>query len=1064
MEVRLLGPVELWSHGAEVKLPATKLKQLLAVLAWNTGKVLSTDALVQCLWDDERPARELTSLYANISRLRACLRQCADPQVELQHAAAGYRLAMPAEYVDLARFRRSISLAHDAAEQGRPEEAARLLQSAQGLVHGEPLTGLPGEWAGARRAELDETILAAALSRIEAQLEAAPGDARTLLSELRALTARHEHDEALLALRMRALHTAGRTLQALEAYNAFRRRLAERTGLDPSARTQALHAQLLRDTPGANHPAPSARPSRLEQVPAGNTLEREQISFVGRRDEFEGLSTEIRRQLDADTSPVCVIDGAPGLGKSALALHLAHHLRTLCPDGAFQLHLRGHDPIQPPTQPEAALDILLTMIGESTRQIQASPGLDYSIALWRRHTAGKRILLLLDDVLSDEQIAPLLPNTPGSIVLVTSRMRLTGQPDAIRHGLEPMGTHDAQALLMRAASLPSTSGPILDEVIATCGGFPLALAIVGNTLRAHPAWSLADLAEQLADADHSSHSDVMLAPLYRALATSCKDLPPLERTMLRRLSLNPGTRIHLRAAAALADAPIGPANTALLNLVEHSLLNEPKRSHYQLHDMVRQFAARLRDNEEDPAELRAASDRLVRHTLGAVYTATKLFHPDRHVLLASAPPLDPTADGYGIATALQAQAWLDSEQAWLRAAVEHWSAAGYPQQAAALVHMMAKYIDRRGLWRDYLELAEDAAKTWKHTKNPTALAHALTDLATAHWRLGDLERALANGRSALRYWQQLDDPNGQADALLQLGRAQYSRHHLVAAVAYFQRCAILRDQQHDAQPLAVALQHLGPAEFDVGQYEQGIATMERALDLARAAHDETIERNCINSLGEFWLTLGDYARAEQSYRQALLLADHIADKRGAAICTLNLGSCQLELGRPAAAVPLLDRALEMFRDLGHTSGQISVLTAQARTYLRLHRLADARTRIDAAASLAEDLADPLQLSRVHATYGEVHTNSGQTDVAVFAYRTALLYARRSGSALVLAGLHHRLGDLNEKIHGPGRALRYWRKAVLLYADVPSQDAKLLRQKLAELGHIGEPVAGRAPAA
>ncbi|HEX4788051.1 MAG TPA: BTAD domain-containing putative transcriptional regulator, partial [Actinospica sp.] len=198
MEFRLLGPVELWSRGTQLGLPSTKLKQLLAALLWDAGQMVPTVTLVRRMWDEEAPPRELSSLHANVSRLRAVLRQCDDPSVRLEHIPLGYRLLVPAESIDSFQFRRDYALARAAADRGRIDEAIRLLRSAETLVHGEPLAGLPGSWAASKRGELGELTRDVTLLRIELQLTVHPEEGRDLVAELRRLAAEREFDESVL--------------------------------------------------------------------------------------------------------------------------------------------------------------------------------------------------------------------------------------------------------------------------------------------------------------------------------------------------------------------------------------------------------------------------------------------------------------------------------------------------------------------------------------------------------------------------------------------------------------------------------------------------------------------------------------------------------------------------------------------------------------------------------------------------------------------------------------------------------------------------------------------------
>lgn len=548
MEFRLLGPVELWAHGRQIRLPSPKLKQLLAALLLDAGDMVPTDTLIHRLWGEDAPPSDTTSLHTYLSRLRKVLDQCEEPGLGIEYISLGYHLHGPVDHLDVHQFGQSVALARAAAGRGDLAEALRRVSFAEGLVHGEPLAGPPGSWAGDKRGELAEQIHAAALFRIELQLTADPRSARGLLAELHGLAGKREFDESVLALLMRTLNSAGRAPEALHAYGAYQERLRERSGLNPGTALQQLYAQLLHDEP-AKIRTPVPKPPAVEPP---DTLDRDPQTFVGRHRDVAAITAEIDDQLTSGGSAVLVVDGAPGIGKTTLALHLAHQLRGRCPDGAMQLHLRGHDETQRPTSPETALGLLLGMLGVESKQIQHAGSLDLAIALWRRHSAGKRLLLLLDDAADAEQIAPLIPGGAGSIVLVTARNRLADLPEALRHPLEPMLDEEAAQLIVRLAHIGPTRDPALRDVAAACGGYPLALAVAGRILRTRRAWSIADLAEHLAHsrAGHMGKPDAITVQLFRVFSTSYRDLPDFERMLLRRLSLNPGLRIHVRGRGA----------------------------------------------------------------------------------------------------------------------------------------------------------------------------------------------------------------------------------------------------------------------------------------------------------------------------------------------------------------------------------------------------------------------------------------------------------------------------------------------------------------------------------
>lgn len=1059
MEFRLLGPVELWARGAQLALPSTKLKQLLAVLLCDAGQMVSAEALVRRIWDDDAPPRELASLQANVSRLRAVLKQCGEPGAQLEHIPFGYRLLVPAESIDTVQFRRDHDRARAEADRGRIDEAIRLLRSAEALVRGEPLAGLPGRWAETKRAELREHAHDVTLLRIELQLTVHPEGARDLLAELGGSAAAHEFDESVLALRMRALHLAGRTAEALHVYNEFRTRLREYNGLDPRPSSRRLFEQLLKDEPESGPvPLPPAvvrampvpATARSSPAPVPDTLDRDPPGFVGRDADVIALTTEVEARLAAGESALVVIDGMPGIGKSTLALYAAHRLRRHCPDGALQLHLRGHDEHVGPTSPEAALDVLTGMLGATPREVQHSHGLDHAIALWRRYVLGKRLLILLDDASEAEQVLPLIPTGPGCIVLVTARTRLTDLPGAARHALEPMDDADAAELFVSAARMSrTTSDPAMHDVLAACDGFPLALAVAGNTLRMRESWSIADLAEDLAFPHPAGQPDSVIAPaISRTVATSYRDLPEIERRILRRLALNPGTRIHLHAVAALADATHSEANHALFQLVSKNLILETPRHFYRLHDMMRLFAEHACAADETTEDLELAAERLALHTLGAVESATRLFHPHRYARLVEVHA-DPDDGRYesGFSTAAEAAAWLDSQQEWLRATARSWFAHDRALHAAALSHMLAKYLDRRSLWKEGIELHQHSLDVWRDLGNTTGQAYARTDLAAAHWRLGSGDKTLLHAGAALELWSALEDEPGQADALLQLARAYLSARRYPEAISCSERCADLRLATKDQHGQAAALQHLGVALYESGQHRAGIDRTVSALELSRASRDETMESYCINNLGEFHARIGDFDSAEAYFREALPLIQKFEESHSIGVVVVNLGDAQTRLGRPAEALPLLERASEIF-DNDDEFGRMIMMTAKARAHLALGRRHSVRGLLDQAYESAERLDDLRQIASICLINGDAHCADGDHAAAALAYRQALEFARRADSSPLQGVVCHRIGD-NAAITGDRDVARkYWRRAVDLYLDAYTTDAAALRARLA----------------
>lgn len=1053
MEFHLLGPVELWAHGGQIELRSTKVKQLLAALLWTPGEIVSKFTLISRLWDEDAPPSEMASLHANVSRLRKSLEQCGEPDLRLEHIHLGYRLTAPAECVDVHRFKRCVGMAEAAVGQGDLDDAVRLLRSAEGLVHGEVLAGLPGNWARERRGVLEEEIHTATLRRIELQLTVHPEQARDLLPELHGLAVKNEFDEPALELRLQALHLANRTSEALHAYTAYRERLRESSGLSPGLALQAVYTRLLQTEPRRTAVAASSPVTLTTRRPTTeppNTLAVDPAGFVGRRADVEAITARIDSQLASGASVICVIDGMPAIGKSSLALYLAHRLKNRCPDGAIQLHLRGHDESLRPTNTESALDVLLRTLGVEPVHIQHASGLEHSIALWRRSSAGKRLLLFLDDAAEGEQVLPLIPNGEGSIVLVTARNRLHGlPPDVVYHALAPMTDDDAKELFIRSARMARTTDPALRDVVAACGGFPMALCLAGSALHFRSSWNIADLADDLANTRGTHQLDSIIAPaVYRSVATSYRDLPDLQRKLLRRLSLNPGSRIHLSAATALTDASPFETQTALYNLVDQSLVEEPTRRFYQLHDMIKLFATHACETEEDPEDLKETADRLTNHILGKADRAARLFHPHRHVSPGEARTQS-AADDYGFADARQATAWLDEEQGWLRAVAEHWFANGRPRDAGLLVHLIAKFLERRNLWKESVALHQRALQVWHEYGDQIGEAHALIDIAAAQWRLGSFETAVASASKAMRIWSDLGDTGGQADALLQLGRVNATQHKHAEAIANFEECLALHLERRDQHGRAVALQHLGIALFESSRHQAGIERTLQALDIAREINEVNVETYCINNLGEFYSRVGDYASAEPYFQQALPKVQEHGERHGTAIVALNLGDCHTRLHRPEVALPLLERALDLFQRDDNAHGVMLVLIAQARAHLGLRRSRSARELLDRAIITAERSKDSRPVANICLINGDIYTASQDESSAALAYGQALRYARKADAKLLQAVAFHRLGDNAERRGDASAAHTYWLEAIRLYGDAYANEVSMLWERMTQ---------------
>lgn len=457
MRFGLLGPVEVWNEDGPVENRGTLQRTLLAVLLLNANTAVSSDRLIDALWDEAPPATAMASLHNLVLRLRRALGEQGGPRVLA--VAAGYLIRVEPGELDLDDFAQRCARARAWAGEGRWAEAAAGFADALALWRGEALADLPG-LAGRepRLLHLAESRRQALEFRIDADLHL--GRHGDLIGELRTLVAEHPLYEAFHAHLMLALYRASRPAEALEVFRALRRALITELGLEPSNPLRELQRGILNADPdlaaggsvafagGAG--APSAVSSVSAAAGGHHQLPADTRAFTGRGVELERLLSLARERVDAmstTTMVVTAIDGMAGVGKSTLAVRAAHILADRFPDGQLFLDLRGYAEGMAPREPADALAVLLTSLGVAPGQIPADP--DARATAYRERLAGTRTLILLDNAATEAQVRPLIPGNSGCLVLITSRRRFKALDDAHTVALDVLPAADAVALLRR---------------------------------------------------------------------------------------------------------------------------------------------------------------------------------------------------------------------------------------------------------------------------------------------------------------------------------------------------------------------------------------------------------------------------------------------------------------------------------------------------------------------------------------------------------------------------------------------------------------------------------------
>ncbi|MGI5214099.1 BTAD domain-containing putative transcriptional regulator [Plantactinospora sp. CA-290183] len=581
------GPLRCTTGGREVNLGPLRQQAVLAVLLFARDQVVTPAEIVEAVWGGTPPAsgRQLVPSY--VYRLRRMLG--ADGPRLIESSRHGYLLRSTGVHLDSVAFERAVGLAEEERAAGNLRRAATMLGEALGTWSGEPLAGLPGPFADAQRRFLAERRLAVLEQRIGMELEF--GQHAGAVPELQRLTRRHPHREHLTGLYMIALHRSGRQAEALEAYQCLRIALVEQLGIEPGDAVRSLHQAILRDDPALRPARPAAAepqarpPTRTAQC----DLPRIGGRLVGREAELTLLVARDATAVPDDVARLQVITGMPGVGKTTLGLRAARMLAIRYPDAQLYLDLRGHAREGDPLTPADAALHLLRGLGVAESDIPDGPAA--RLTRWRAEISQRRAVLLLDDVLDSEQVAPLLTASPDCHVLVTSRHRMAGlEPDRTLP-LGPLARRPAEELFTsivgeaRVAAEPDAAA----AAVARCEGLPLAIRVLADRLNERLCWRIAAVVPRLnPNAGRLAELRVGRRRVDAVLRTSFNRLTPRQLCLLRAVALLPTTEVDSGVAAAAVGGAEPAASTELELLAEASLLTPVVPGLYRLHGLLRE--------------------------------------------------------------------------------------------------------------------------------------------------------------------------------------------------------------------------------------------------------------------------------------------------------------------------------------------------------------------------------------------------------------------------------------------------------------------------------------------
>ena len=949
---RILGSLEVCRGERAVPLSAAKHRIILASLLVEVGQVVPLSTLVDRLWEDDPPAGARAAVQTYVARLRRILRTDG----YLQTRSNGYVIDLPPASSDIQDFNDLLTTARSATGMGNRQTALVALRRASALWRGPPLFDV--ESAALHRdvvPHLLERCLEAAARRFE--LELALGNHRGVVEELRVLTIAHPLQEGLRALLMRALYRSGRQAEALDVYRETGTLLRTQLGLDPGHELRALQQAILHGDPddavgasaAATDGANGAGATEFVETPVGPApyqvlcqLPPAIGDFVGRADQVTHLERHLAGEDRHPAVPIVIVSGVAGVGKSTLAIHVAHRLRPQFPDGQLYVNLGGAS-----TASRDATDVLGDLLHALGHPPTALPsGLAARSAAFRATVADRRVLIVLDDAADAEQIVPLLPGTPGAAVLVTSRRSLAELASTHRHRLQPFSVEEAVSLLGQILERRRVADELMvaKEIVDLCGRLPLAVRVVGARLQPQPTVRLSTLVDRLRD-DRRRLDELAVGRLEvrSGLEFAYSGLSAPTQVAFRRMGLLQPGPFAAWALGALTDGSDGERvveqviAAGLLEPVGADAADQPR---YRPHDLVALFARELAAREDDTVG-RAAGERLL-----DTYLVLGREVYDRALRINEGlPPDDLPADVVPVVVDVARltkapDAWVHTERGGLLHAIELACRFGWHRKAALLADLVVPALAVRGdfeqlqhtraLVRDAAFAAGDELVACRaETSRGDILLSRRVDEAGAAFercvpvfrRMG-LNRELVHSLTGLAFARMMQTLPGAAYAeeATRIAYAADDQDSIVLALRTHAEILITDDRPAEALPL-----------------------LDKALPITQARQNSDGHRAILMRIIRCTTHLGDLDRAERSYVEALALTDEVNNPIGVAWLLLHHSRVHSARGDLTAAIAEAAQARALLARAGDSRGFAAASLRLAEAHVQAGESADAIT-------------------------------------------------------------------------------------------------------------------------
>jgi DNA-binding SARP family transcriptional activator/Tfp pilus assembly protein PilF len=952
IRLSVLGPVRAWRGDVEIDLGPPQQRAILALLLVKAGQPAGMGELISLLWPHDPPVSAANVIQRCVGALRRALEPGLAPRANgrwLLRQGGGYRLALDTATLDLLQFRALARQARAALDGQRGADAVPLYVQALQLWRGQCAAGVETD---AMFTAIDQERLTVAQEAADSTLRF--GGARLLLPALRQAAAGAPLDEPLQARLMLVLAAAGYQAEALGVYQMVARQLADELGMDPTQELRSAYQKVLRQQATPDAPSVPSQPAREaqggEQPANGASIEFAGVdvsdaveiaedadespaplvplaqlpadlpTFTGRKSELDRL-TGLLESTDRNPSAVRIvaIDGMAGIGKTTLAVHLAHQIAHDYPDGQLYLNLRGFDSSGTAVTASEALRIFLDALGVGPQRIPAEP--EAQAALYRSMLHGRKVLVLLDNARDVEQIRPLLPASSGCLVIITSRNQLTGlitTHAAYPLTVESFSAQDARATLTQRLDpyRLADDSDALDEIVELCAGLPLAVAIVAARATVHYYLPMSAIASELRDArtrlDAFSANDPA-TDIRAVFSWSYELLSPPAARLFRLLSLHAGPDISTAAMASLIGAPESSTRRLVTELTRARLLVEGHPHRFSMHDLIRVYAEELAAETDTEADRVSARTRLFDFYLHTASQANSIMGP--YFIPIELAAAEPGVAPVDLPSKQHAMGWFVAEHQVLSAAVRLAADCGFGRHAWQLALIPQQFLQRQGYWHDWESITRVGLAAAIKADDLTGQAHSRRSLAGALHFLGRNDEALTELESTHWLFAELGYTTEHAYLHGNFGAVLALQGRYEQAIEHYQQALRLYVEMGDRNGQAATLERIGGCLIRLGSYQQGIDFIDEAMEIYRALDNGIGQGDCWTALGDAHHLLGEYHQAADCHARAIAFFKENGDRTYEAQVLVALGDSWLAADYETAAGEAWERALAILDEL-----------------------------------------------------------------------------------------------------------------------------------------------------